>query len=342
MKIPIQLLLEYLKNILINRGFSKVDSRVVADVLVASSMKGDDDHGMNALFPLLEEIKHNSVSPSAKARLIRQNDAVAVIDAFRCLGHPVAKKAMKIAIKKAKRHGVGICGIVNGGHIGALSYYSELASSCGCLGLVICTSAPMAVIAGGRIKTFGTNPISYSFPSNSIPVTADFATSKISRTTLRRYLQQNISLPNGVAVDCHGDGTVDPKAAWAGGLQTIDGGIKSSLLALLISVIAGPLVGSPINPEITSAMNSKMASNKGDLLIALNIESFGSLNNFKASIDKLRDFIDDQSVEFRTPGKHSQLCRAQILKEGIEVPRQLLQLFIEDDVISYDDITGYE
>ncbi len=342
MKIPIQLLLEYLKKILINNGLSKVDSRIVADVLVAASMKGDDDHGINALLPLLEEIKHNSISPTAKARLIRQNDAIAVIDAFRCVGHPIAKKAMKIAIKKANRHGVGVCGVINGGHIGALSYYSELASSCGCLGLVICTSAPISVIAGGKIKTFGTNPISYSFPSNSIPVTADFATSKISRTTLRRYLRQNIYLPNGVAVDCHGDGTVDPKEAWAGGLQTIDGGIKSSLISLLISVIAGPLVGSPINPEITSAMNSKITSNKGDLLIALNIESFGSLNNFKASIDKLRDFIDNQLVEFRTPGEYSQLCRAQILKEGIEIPRQLLQLFIEYDIINYDNITGHE
>ena len=106
---------------------------------------------------------------------------MAVIDAGGGLGAPSGTRAMTLAIKKAAQQGVGVVGVLSASHLGILAYYSEIASAQGCVGLVMTTSSPAVVVTGGKTKTFGTNPISYSFPAKPFPITADFSTAKTSR-----------------------------------------------------------------------------------------------------------------------------------------------------------------
>ena len=65
------------------------------------------------------------------------NTAIAVMDGDGGLGLHVGPMAMKLAIQKAKKFGVGCVIVKNAGHLGGAGYHTSLAAKEGCIGQVI-------------------------------------------------------------------------------------------------------------------------------------------------------------------------------------------------------------
>lgn len=303
-------------SILMAHDVRKQDAEITADVLIEGTSRGYFTHGVNRIHQILDGIKQGTINPKTQPKLLKNNSANAVFDGNFGLGQVVGKKAMELAVKKAKKVGVGIVGVINSSHLGILAYYSEIASQDGCIGLVMTTSSPAVVVKGGVVKTFGTNPISYSIPHNPHPITADFATSKVSRGLVYDYLSQGKKIPSGWAVDKNGKNTKSPKKALEGGLQTLDGDIKGSLLSFLVSILAGNLIGGVINPHVTGTRYMNEKPNKGDLFMAFDIEHFTNMGLFSKSLKELVDFIKNQSSEFRIPGTRSFEERRKFLNDA--------------------------
>ena len=66
------------------------------------------------------------------------NNAVSIIDGDGGLGLHVGPMAMRLAIQKAKKFGVGCVIVKNAGHLGGAGYHTSLAAKDGCIGQVIC------------------------------------------------------------------------------------------------------------------------------------------------------------------------------------------------------------
>ncbi len=325
--VSVKQLIICLASFLIKIGLRKNIALITAEILVEGDLRGYPFHGVERIFQIAEGVSQGTLSLTSQPKLIKSSLSMAIIDGQFGLGQPVAKKAMHLAIKKAHKSGVGVVGVINAGHIGVLSYYSEIASHNNCVGLVMSTSSPAVIIAGGRTKTFGTNPISYSFPTSADPVTADFSTSKVSRSTIIDYLNNNKKIPLGWAVDSSGRDTNEPLKALKGGMHTIDADIKGSLISMLVSILAGHLIGGVVNPEVTGTRYMNKHPNKGDFFMAFSIAHFTDDTYFIEKSDLLVQLITQQGANFRVPGSKSLGNRATKMNVGITISNELLMLF---------------
>ena len=336
--VPVKPLLKSLVVLLSKLGLEEEEAFTTAEILIEADLRGYPFHGVERIFQILAGVSNGTINLNSNYALVRTSLSMAIFDGQFGLGQAIAKKAMHLAVEKAHASGVGVVGVINSGHIGALSYYSEIASLNNCVGLVMSTSSPAVVIAGGKIKTFGTNPISYSFPTTTVPITADFSTSKVSRSVIIDYHNTKEKIPFGWAVNSDGLDTDDPLEALNGGIQTIDGDVKGSLLSMLVSVFAGHLLGGVVNSEVKGTRYMDDPPNKGDFFMALSISHFTSNEMFQEKSDFLKQFITQQGSGFRVPGEQSAKNRINQIKNGIEVSKELIELFEEHDINIYGDL----
>jgi len=326
LKFPIKYIYKKIYEILLFNKVPETEAEITTEVLMEGTLRGYHNHGIDRIFQILTGLKQGTINPNATPTILRESSAIAVMDGHYGLGYPTGKLAMEMAVQKAKKQGVGIVGVTNASHLGILAYYSEIASQNGCIGIAMSTSSPAVVIKGGKIKTFGTNPISYSLPYALHPITADFATSKVSRGLIHEYLAKNKSIPLGWAVDNMGFNTHDAAKALEGGLQSLDGNIKGNIISMLVSILAGNLIGGVMNPKVTGTRDMNEKPNKGDLFIALDIESFTDQILFLEGIHELANFIKEQNSEFRIPGDNAYKQKYTHSK-GITLSTKLETLF---------------
>src|SRR5437667_3934882 len=94
--------------------------------MVVTSLRGVDTHGIVLTERYLQGIKERRIKVKPRVRLLRDNLSTALIDGDFGAGQFVAKRATELAVKKARRGGVGIVSLTNLGHCGALSFYGLL------------------------------------------------------------------------------------------------------------------------------------------------------------------------------------------------------------------------
>lgn len=123
--------------------------------------------------------------------------------------------------------------------------------------------ALLPACAGSKQAIFGTNPICISVPSKRGPVTMDLATAAYAWFGVLEAKTAGKPIPAGVAMDASGADTTDPAAVLAGGaLKVFDGSHKGSALALMVELLAGPLVGAAVADKLEER-------NWGNLVVAI-------------------------------------------------------------------------
>src|SRR5262245_57926786 len=87
------------------------DARDVARMLVEQEMRGVRTHGLRRVFPNLEGLKAGQINPTPNLAVLSDRDATIVLDGDHGLGMLGCREAMRGAIERASRFGIGI-GIV--------------------------------------------------------------------------------------------------------------------------------------------------------------------------------------------------------------------------------------
>jgi L-2-hydroxycarboxylate dehydrogenase (NAD+) len=210
---------------------------------------------------------------------------------------------MNLAIKKAKRSGVGFVTVRNSNHYGIAGYYSMMAIKNNLIGISMTNSAPLAVPTFGKDMMIGTNPISVVAPaSKERPYVLDMATTVVPRGKLEVLNRLGKPLPLGWAVDEKGVPTTDTarvldnmtKAA-GGGVLPLGGageelsGHKGYGMSTMVDLFSGVLSGSDFGPWVktTKKDGSKGFINVGHFFGAIKIENFVPLRKFKATMDEM-------------------------------------------------------
>ena len=127
------------------------------------------------------------------------------------MGHVVAYKAMKLAIEKAKKYGLGAVAVRNSTHFGIAGYYSLMAIKEGMIGFVTTNTRPTVPPTFGIEPMLGTNPLTYGAPTDeNFPFLIDCATSIIQRGKVEVHNRLHKPLPNGVIISNNGNSKTDP------------------------------------------------------------------------------------------------------------------------------------
>lgn len=137
--------------------------------------------------------------------------------------------------------------------------------------------------------------------------------------------QRGETMPEGWMVDREGKPLTDPKRASDGFLLPI-GGPKGFGLALVFGLLAGTLNGAAMGRDVVDFhADSSSVTNTGQLVCALSLEAFGSVEGFRRQVDLVvRDMKASPLMpgfhEIRMPGERSQNLREERLRTGIPLP----------------------
>lgn len=105
-------------------GVPEDDANLVAGSLVQTSLWGVDSHGILRLTHYLRRLSIGSVVPGAQPVVRRTGPVTAQLDGMDGLGILHAMRAMELAIEMARASGVGIVGVSDSSHCGAMGLYT--------------------------------------------------------------------------------------------------------------------------------------------------------------------------------------------------------------------------
>ncbi len=162
-------------------GIRPEGAAIVADCLVEADLRGVDTHGVVRLDGYLRMMKEGNMNPRPRLSVIRETPVSAVIDADNAVGNLASHAAAEMAIGKAKSAGVGVVGVRNSTHNGALAYYPMMALKHDMISLMTTNAPPQTPAYGGTSLVLSTNPFAAAVPAGEeLPVVLDMATTMVA------------------------------------------------------------------------------------------------------------------------------------------------------------------
>jgi L-2-hydroxycarboxylate dehydrogenase (NAD+) len=284
--------------ILITAGVPTNDVAIIWESIIYAQKRGKSTHGINRLPIYVNKIKNGFLSPKTETSIIEKSPVISIIDAKHGFGQVVGYKGMIVAMEKAEKYGLGLVGIRNSNSFGSAGFLAEMAATNKMVGIVIGNSAPAIAPWGGTNPVLGTNPLGVAFPQGygKPPIVLDMATSVVARSKIRQAVKNKESIPHGWALDIDGKLTNDPVEALKGSLLPI-GEHKGYGLALVIDIIAGIMTGSAFGGGVKPLNSQTDYSRCGHVVMAINIKSFLSYNDYLNKMDVLYDRIKNSGSE---------------------------------------------
>ena len=285
----------FMRDVFIGLGVPKDDAHIIAEVLIASDIRGIDTHGIQRCKMYFDRIKAGMYEVNTKIDVIKDGPTTALWDGNCGMGHVIAYKAMKTAIEKAKKYGLGSVAVRNSTHFGIAGFYSLMAIKEGMIGLAVTNARPSMPPTFGVEPMLGTNPLTAGAPTDEdFPFLIDCATTLVQRGKVELYNRINKPLPDGVVITDEGKTETDPavilegmgkgKAALLplGGKGEGTSGYKGYGYATLVEILSAALQdGIFLKDTIGIVEDGQKRLKVGHFFLAINIESFLPLGNFK-------------------------------------------------------------
>ena len=289
---------------------------------------GAKSHGVARLKMYCDRIKKNLIKARPNIKVKKITNSISHINADNSIGFVSADLGIKVAIKNAKKTGLGLVGIKKSGHYGLSSFYAEQAVKKNLL--VFCfTNAPPALAPHGSKKSlFGTNPICFGAPTGKVPFILDMSTSLINRGKIRRAHKLGKKIPFGVALNKNGIITTNPKLALMG-TQLPIAGVKGSGLAWMVDILSGVITGSNHSGKVKDPFDDfSNPQNVGHLFITINPKIFIGNNYLKEIrknikiVKKLPKAKGFTSILY--PGERKNKTYKKNLNKDISIPSQIV------------------
>ena len=285
----------FMRDVFVGLGVPKDDAHIIAEVLIASDIRGIDTHGIQRCKMYFDRIKAGIYEIDTKIDIIKDGPTTALWDGNCGMGHVIAYKAMKTAIEKAKKYGIGSVAVRNSTHFGIAGYYSLMAIKEGMIGFAVTNARPSMPPTFGVEPMLGTNPLTAGAPTDEdFPFLIDCATTIVQRGKVELYNRINKPLPDGVVITDEGKTETDPskilenmakgKAALLplGGKGEKTSGYKGYGYATLVELLSAALQdGIYLKDTIGIVEDGQKWLKVGHFFLAIDIESFLPLEVFK-------------------------------------------------------------
>jgi (2R)-3-sulfolactate dehydrogenase (NADP+) len=322
-KQSLQQLTELATTALVRAGATQEMALATAAALVAAEAQGMASHGLSRVAQYAAHLRHGRVDGAAVAQVIRAKGAACLIDAREGLAFPACALAVREAVSAASACGAAFAGVTNSHHFGVAAYHLEPVAAAGMVGLAFGNSPAAMPAWGGKRALFGTNPIAAVFPRRAAPpLVIDLSLSEVARGKLMVAAREGRSIPAGWALDQDGNPTTDPKAGLEG-MMLPAGGVKGSMLALVVELLCCALTGAAFGFEADSFFTD--AGNRPRLGQAFLVIDPGALAGRNVFDERLETLVEMMLLdpEVRLPGYRRFALAQQAGAEGIALPEAL-------------------
>ena len=313
------------------------DAVLATDVLVQADLRGIESHGVSTMLrKYIRDYKSGKLNPHPEWKIVRESPSTASIDADRGLGIIVAPQAMELAIRKAKKVGIGMVTMKNVGHMGMVAYYPLMALPHNMIGLALTSTPPEVFPTFGAESRLGTNPIALAAPGNKKGnFVYDAATSVVSNNKLSIARRLGLTLPPGWVAELDGRPAmheIEPPAEGRGKARLLPLGSSPELgshkgygLGCVVDILAGVLSGAGYGAMV----------GRGDYahtVVAYDIEAFMDQNEFKCMMDVWLQLLNDTAPapghdHVYYPGELEDECEKEYRAKGIPLHKEIVEWF---------------
>jgi uncharacterized oxidoreductase len=323
---PHRSLIRAIEAIALAGGSQPEEAKLVAENLVIANLTGHDSHGIGMMPRYVEALLEGGLHPNRKVEVKLDGGALLALDGGAGYGQSIGLQATRLAIERAKKHGLSITTLGNSHHLGRIGHWAEMAVAEGLVSLHFVNVISFARVAayGGADGRFGTNPVCIGIPlPGEAPFLLDMATSAVAQGKLRVAHNKGVKIPLGWLIDRDGNPTDDPK--WGvvqpfGAMQTF-GGHKGYGLAVACELLGGALTGGGTwhYPEGT-----KRRVLNGMLSIVIDPERLGTKETFQRETREYLDWIRKSPPapgfdRVRIAGEPEREYRAARERDGVPV-----------------------
>jgi ureidoglycolate dehydrogenase (NAD+) len=316
----------FVETVMTRAGLTADEARHCADAAVFANLRGTETHGIVYIVPrMLRSIQSGQTVPGARHQVVRESGGSALLRSNGQAGPMFGFEAMQLAVKKARQNGVASVVTINGGPLGMLGYFADLAARQGQFGMVMANTSPSVAPYGSSTAVFGTNPFAYAAPAAHGPtILLDVATSMAASGKLASARRRKQALPEGWIVDETGAWITDPMRSGDGAMVAF-GGHKGSGIALLVHVLTGMLGGTTVGGEVTHENPDPKVRGQSVFYLAIDPEHFASRETFERLADRQIDYIHGAQPlpgfeEVLSPGARGARTAGVRRREGIPVP----------------------
>lgn len=299
----------------------EAEARIAADVLVRTSLRGVDTHGISRLPNYADSLRDGSINPTPRHGAEIRNGMMHY-EGDRGLGQFIGVAAVQAAIEQARTQATVTCLIHRCGHLAALGSYVLPAAEAGLVAFMAQATQPWMALPGWTKRAIGNNPLAFAVPLPGRPALVfDMAASVVARGYLRQAIREGTPVPEGWALAPDGSPTTDADAAWAGAVLPT-GGYKGIGIAMLVQTLVNSLQGN--TASVNSGTRDGTASMGGFLML---INPALVDNAFGADVDTWLGVYEDAAStgDGRYPGERAAESEAKRRKSGVPIPPVLLQ-----------------
>lgn len=331
-------------------GVPEDEARICADVLITADKRGIDSHGAGRFKTIYyDRIKDGIQNPVTHFEIVKEGPTTAVVDGHHGMGHVIGKKAMQMAIDKAKQYGLGMIAVRNSTHYGIAGYYALMACESGMIGITGSNARPSIAPTFGVENMLGTNPLTFGIPTDEeFPFILDCATSVAQRGKIEVYDRAGKELPEGWVIGEDGNTRTDThqilidlvkgKAALVplGGIGEKTAGYKGYGYATVVELLCAALQDGAYLKQLLGYDESgnKIPYKLGHFFIAINISSFIELDKFKKIAGNiLREIRASKKMpgeeRIYTAGEKEYLAWLDRKDKGVPLNEKLQKQFIQ-------------
>jgi len=289
--VPVTLLQTWTARIVERLGTPADVAADVAEVLVASDVRGIASHGTARLPNYVALIEAGVMDPAARPERVGGRPALIHWDARNGWGHHAGRIAMDAALEATAELGMASSVVRGTNHFGIAGWYALRAAAAGSIGIALSNTSPLVAPTRARVPLIGTNPIAIAAPAGRFGAFClDMATSTIPRGRIEVAARRGETLPPGWAIDAEGRPALTPEAALAGALHPLggeerDGGHKGYGLSLAVDMLTGVLAGAAFGPNIVGLFSTEAPSNLGQTFIAIDPSAVDPGGTFEGRLE---------------------------------------------------------
>jgi len=312
--IAVETLRSFMKDVLLALGVPPEDAETCVDVIITSDLRGIESHGIGRLKYYYDRIKAGQHQVITQIEVVRDGPTTAVLDGHHGMGMVVAKRAMQMAIDKARSYGMGSVAVRNSTHFGIAGYYPLMAIRQGMIGMAFTNARPATAPTFGVQPMLGTNPIAFGAPTDEdCPFLYDGSTPISQRGKIEVKVRQEQPIPAGWVIDQNNKTITDPGQVMAGldrGLAAFlplggEGetlaGYKGYGLGTMVEILSASLQTGAFMYGLTGLApdGSKQPFRLGHFFMAIDIEHFCPLAEFKQTTGQI---LRDLRASTKAPG----------------------------------------
>jgi len=243
LRFDVESLRNYSIEVLTKAGLSHEGAKIVTEVQLESSLRGQITHNIGDVPRYANRLKKGILNTQPNIQTIQTSLVSAIVNGDNAPGQWVATVAMDKALLLAEKSGIGVVAVRGSNHYGAAGHYVWQAARKGFIGMGFSNGPVILAPTGGVTPLFGNNPLAVGIPcATRDPVVLDISMSVATRGKIGLALAEGEPLSPGWILDRSGA----PSTALqdlAAGLGIPIGGHKGYGLAFVIETLAGALTG---------------------------------------------------------------------------------------------------